>query len=177
MNVIGFTGFSGAGKTTLVEGLVRAMRAQGLRVSVIKHARNGFELDQPGKDSYRHREAGAFEVLVASNRRLALQREFEVEVELTVHQMLAEMYPGVDWVLVEGFNHSDLLKLEVWRHETGHPATYPDDDFVVGIVTNSPDQLPSATLRPVLDLNDPTTVAQWLIDHQDRFYYNRFDEA
>jgi len=67
--------------------------------------------------------------------------------------MLAEMYPGVDWVLVEGFNHSDLLKLEVWRHETGHPATYPDDDFVVGIVTNSPDQLPSATLRPVLDLN------------------------
>jgi len=67
MNVIGFTGFSGAGKTTLVEGLVRAMRAQGLRVSVIKHARNGFELDQPGKDSYRHREAGAFEVLVASN--------------------------------------------------------------------------------------------------------------
>ena len=177
MNVIGFTGFSGAGKTTLVEGLVRAMRAQGLRVSVIKHARNGFELDQPGKDSYRHREAGAFEVLVASNRRLALQREFEVEVELSVHQMLAELYDGVDWVLVEGFKHSDVLKLEVWRHETGGAPAYPDDDFVVGIVTNSPDQLPAPTLRPVLELNDPVAVAQWLIDHQDRFYYNRFDEA
>lgn len=177
MNVLGICGFSGAGKTALVEGLVKAMRAQGLRVSVIKHAHHSFDIDIPGKDSYRHREAGAFEVLVASNRRMALQREFEVEVELSVHQMLGELYPGVDWVFVEGFKHSDLLKLEVWRHETGHPATYPDDDFVVGIVTNSPDQIPSPTLRPVMDLNDPAAVAQWLIDHQDRFHYNRFDEA
>jgi molybdopterin-guanine dinucleotide biosynthesis protein B len=177
MNVIGVSGHSGAGKTTLVEGLVRALRAQGLRVSVIKHARHGFDIDHPGKDSHRHREAGAFEVLVASSRRMALQREFEVEVDLSVHQMLAELYDGVDWVLVEGFKHSDLLKLEVWRHETGHAPSYPDDDFVVGIVTNSPDQLPSPTLRPVMDLNDPAAVAAWLIDHQDRFYYNRFDEA
>lgn len=177
MNVIGVSGHSGSGKTTLIEGLVRAMRQQGLRVSVIKHARHGFDVDHPGKDSHRHREAGAFEVLVASNRRMALQREFEVEVELSVHQMLAELYDGVDWVLVEGFRHSDVLKLEVWRPETGEAAAYPDDDFVVGIVTNSPDQLPSPTLRPVMDLNNPAAVAQWLIDHQDRFHYNRFDEA
>jgi len=177
MNVIGVSGFSGAGKTTLVEGLVRAMRAKGLRVSVIKHARHGFDIDHPGKDSHRHREAGAFEVLVASNRRMALQREFEVEVELSVHQMLAELYDGVDWVLVEGFKHSDLLKLEVWRPEAGKAPVYPDDDFVVGIVTNAPDQLPEATLRPVMDLNDPAAVAQWLVDHHDRFHYNRFDEA
>jgi len=177
MNVVGVMGYSGSGKTALVEGLVRAMRARGLRVSVIKHARHSVDIDHPGKDSYRHREAGAFEVLVASNRRMALQREFEVEVELSVHQMLAELYDGVDWVLVEGFKHSDLLKLEVWCHATGEPAAYPDDDFVVGIVTNSPDQLPTPTLRPVMDLNDPAAVAQWLIDHQDRFHYNRFDEA
>ena len=172
MNVIGFTGFSGAGKTTLVEGLVRAMRAQGLRVSVIKHARNGFELDQPGKDSYRHREAGAFEVLVASNRRLALQREFEVEVELTVHQMLAEMYPGVDWVLVEGFKKSDLLKVEVWRKASGQPVRYLDDDFVVAIATDSPQDLPEVTQRPILDLNDPYAITEWLLANEDRFEYN-----
>jgi molybdopterin-guanine dinucleotide biosynthesis protein B len=177
MNVVGICGYSGAGKTTLVEGLVRALRAKGLRVSVIKHARHGFDIDHPGKDSHRHREAGAFEVLVASNRRMALQREFEVEVDLSVHQMLAELYDGVDWVLVEGFKHSDLLKLEVWRAESGKPPVYPDDDFVVGIVTNAADQLPEATLRPVMDLNDPAAVAQWLMDHHDRFHYNRFDEA
>jgi molybdopterin-guanine dinucleotide biosynthesis protein B len=177
MNVVGVSGYSGAGKTTLVEGLVRALRAKGLRVSVVKHARHGFDIDHPGKDSHRHREAGAFEVLVASNRRMALQRQFEVEVELSVHQMLAELYDGVDWVLVEGFKHSDLLKLEVWRPESNKPPAYPDDDFVVGIVTDGPDQLPSPTLRPVMDLNDPPAVAQWLIDHHDRFHYNRFDEA
>lgn len=177
MNVVGVSGFSGAGKTTLVEGLVRALRMKGLRVSVIKHARHGFDIDHPGKDSHRHREAGAFEVLVVSNRRMALQREFEVEVDLSVHQMLAELYDGVDWVLVEGFKHSDVLKLEVWRPEAGKAPLYPDDDFVVGIVTNAPDQLPEATLRPVMDLNDPAAVAQWLVDHHDRFHYNRFDEA
>jgi molybdopterin-guanine dinucleotide biosynthesis protein B len=177
MNVVGVCGYSGAGKTTLVEGLVRALRAKGLRVSIIKHARHGFDIDHPGKDSHRHREAGAFEVLVASNRRMALQREFEVEVDLSVHQMLAELYDGVDWVLVEGFKHSDLLKLEVWRPESGKPPVYPDDDFVVGVVTNAADQLPEATLRPVMDLNDPAAVAQWLMDHHDRFHYNRFDEA
>lgn len=175
MNVVGICGFSGSGKTTLVEGLVQALRHHGLRVSVIKHAHHSFDIDYPGKDSYRHREAGAFEVLVASHRRMALQREFEVETELTVHQMLAELYPGVDWVLVEGFKHSDLLKLEVWRHDTGHRAAYPDDDFVVGIVTDSPEQLPEPTLRPVLSLNDPADVAQWLIDNRDRFEYTRFD--
>ena len=177
MNVVGVSGYSGAGKTTLVEGLVQALRTKGLRVSVVKHARHGFDIDHPGKDSHRHREAGAFEVLVASNRRMALQRQFEVEVELSVHQMLAELYDGVDWVLVEGFKHSDLLKLEVWRPESGKAPMYPDDDFVVGIVTNAPDQLPSPTLRPVMDLNEPAAVAQWLIDHHDRFHYNRFDEA
>ena len=171
MKVLGFSGYSGAGKTTLAERLVKALCQRGLRVSVVKHAHHRFGIDHPGKDSYRHREAGAFEVVVASNKRLALQRQFEQETELSVHHLIAELYDGVDWVLVEGYKESDLLKIEVWREASGRPARYHDDDFVVAIATDSPQALPQATLRPVLDLNDPSVVADWLIDNQDRFHY------
>ena len=171
MKVVGFAGFSGSGKTTLVERLIPALKLRGLRVSVVKHAHHKFDIDHPGKDTYRHREAGAFEVVVASDRRLALIREFERPAQLTVHHLIAELYEGVDWVLVEGFKESNLQKIEVWRGGSGKPALYPDDDFIVAIVTDSPAQLPQATLRPVLDLNDPEALAQWLTDNQDRFDY------
>lgn len=172
MKVVGFAGYSGAGKTTLVERLVLELRHRGLRVSVVKHAHHSFDIDHPGKDSYRHREAGAFEVVVASNRRLVLQRQFEQEAELSVHHLIAELYEGVDWVLVEGFKESDLLKVEVWRAAANRPVRYPDDDFVVAIATDSASALPQATLRPVLDLNDAHAVAEWLIHNQDRFHYS-----
>jgi len=172
MHVICFAGFSGSGKTSLVERLIPALKLRGLRVSVVKHAHHNFDIDHPGKDTYRHREAGAFEVVVASDRRLALMREFEQAAQLTVHHLIAELYDGVDWVLVEGFKASNLLKMEVWRASCGQPARYPGDDFIVAIATDSPDQLPEPTLRPVLDLNDPDAVAQWLADNQDRFVYN-----
>lgn len=171
MKVVGFAGFSGSGKTTLVEGLIRSLKARGLRVSTVKHAHHNFDIDREGKDSWRHRAAGAFEVVVASDRRLALMREFEQPSQLTVHHLLAELYEGVDWVLVEGFKSSDLLKIEVWRPSTGHAAIYHDDDFVVAIATDQPAQLPHETLRPVLDINQPDQVAQWLVDHGDRFDY------
>jgi molybdopterin-guanine dinucleotide biosynthesis adapter protein len=171
MKVVGFAGFSGSGKTTLVESIIPALKLRGLRVSVVKHAHHKFDIDHPGKDTYRHREAGAFEVVVASNRRLALIREFERPAQMTVHQLLAELYEGVDWVLVEGFKESDLLKIEVWRAASAQPVLYPQDDFIVAIATDSPAALPDATLRPVLDLNDPAAVAQWLVDNQDRFDY------
>jgi molybdopterin-guanine dinucleotide biosynthesis protein B len=171
MKAIGFAGFSGSGKTTLVEALIPALKLRGMRVSVVKHAHHNFDIDHPGKDTYRHREAGAFEVVVASDRRLALIREFERPAALTVHQLIAELYDGVDWVLVEGFKESNLQKIEVWRAASGKPALYPNDDFIVAIATDSPSQLPQATLRPVLDLNDPDAVAQWLTDNQDRFDY------
>ncbi len=171
MKVAGFAGYSGAGKTTLVERLIPALKARGLRVSVVKHAHHRFDIDHPGKDTFRHRQAGAFEVVVASDRRLALMREFEQPAQLTVHHLLAELYEGVDWVLVEGFRDSNLHKLEVWRAEAGHPARYPDDDFIVAIVTDSPARLPETTLRPVLDLNDAEAVASWLVDNGDRFDY------
>ena len=172
MKVIGFSGYSGSGKTTLVERLIPVLRLHGQRVSVVKHAHHKFDIDHPGKDTYRHREAGAFEVVVASDKRLALIREFEQPAQLTVHDLIAELHDGVDWVLVEGFKHSNLLKVEVWRPDAGKPARYPEDEFIVAIATDGPERLPQETLRPVLDLNDPDAVAQWLVENGDRFDYD-----
>jgi molybdopterin-guanine dinucleotide biosynthesis protein B len=171
MKVVGFAGYSGSGKTMLVEQLIPIFRMQGMRVSVVKHAHHRFDIDHVGKDTYRHREAGAFEVVVASDKRLALIREFEQPAQLTVHQLIAELYDGVDWVLVEGFKESDLLKIEVWRAESQKPARYMDDDFIVAIATDSPEQLPQATGLDVLDLNDPESVVSWLTAHGNRFDY------
>jgi molybdopterin-guanine dinucleotide biosynthesis adapter protein len=172
MKVVGFAGYSGSGKTTLVERLIPALRMRGLRVSVVKHAHHSFDIDHPGKDTFRHREAGAFEVVVASDRRLALIREFEQPARLSVHHLIAELYEGVDWVLVEGFKESNLLKVEVWRSESGKPARYRDDDFIVAIATDAAERLPEPTLRPVLDLNDPEALSQWLVDNGHRFDYD-----
>jgi molybdopterin-guanine dinucleotide biosynthesis protein B len=172
MKVIGIAGYSNSGKTHLIERLIPALKARGLRVSVVKHAHHRFDIDHPGKDSFRHRAAGAFEVVIASRHRLALMREFEREAELSVHHLLAELYDGVDWVLVEGFRDSDLPRLEVWRADAGQPARYPDDAFVAAIATDSPERLPQATLCPVLALNDADAVASWLLAHGDRFDYN-----
>lgn len=171
MKVVGFAGYSGSGKTTLVEKLIPALRRRGLRVSVVKHAHHSFDIDHAGKDTHRHREAGAFEVVVASARRLALMREFEREAEPSVHRLIAELHEGVDWVLVEGFKHSDLPKIEVWRAATGQAARYPHDPFILAVATDSPGQLPEPTLRPVLDLNEAEVVVRWLIDNRQRFEY------
>jgi molybdopterin-guanine dinucleotide biosynthesis adapter protein len=170
MKVIGFCGYSGSGKTTLVEQLIVRMRLAGQRVSVVKHAHHAFDIDHQGKDSWRHRQAGAFEVVVASDRRLAKIREFEVHAEPTVHQLIAELY-DCDWVLVEGFKHADLLKIEVWRAAAGKPAQYPADPYVVAISTDSPGQLPEPTGLPLLDLNDPDAVAEFLLGNPARYEY------
>ncbi len=175
MRVAGFAGYSGVGKTTLIERLIPALRALGQRVSVVKHAHHGPDVDHPGKDSFRHREAGAFEVVVASSRRLVLMREFECEVALTVHQMLADLSPVADWVLVEGFRDADIPKLELWRQEPGGPVLYPLDPFVVAVATDDPATLPEPTGLPVLDINDPQAVVNWMQVHAHRFDY-RFPE-
>lgn len=171
MKVVGFAGFSGSGKTFLLERLIAELRRRGLRVSVVKHAHHRFDIDQVGKDSYRHREAGAFEVVVASNKRLALMREFAVEQQPSVHQLIAELDPTVDWVLVEGYKEADLLKIEVWRMQSSPAVRYPEDPFVVAIATDSPQQLPLSTALPVLDLNDAAALADWLLAQQGRFDY------
>ncbi|MDB5878667.1 MAG: putative molybdopterin-guanine dinucleotide biosynthesisadapter protein [Variovorax sp.] len=177
MKVVGFAGYSGAGKTTLVEKLIPVLKQQGQRVSVVKHAHHRFDIDHPGKDTYRHREAGAFEVVVASDRRLALIREFERPAELSVHDLIAELDNAVDWVLVEGFKHSDLPKIEVWRQaqagDATRPLRYVDDARVVGIATDVPEALPQPTSLPVFDVNDAGAVVRWLQDNAERFAYNR----
>ena len=172
MKVVGFAGFSGSGKTTLVEALIPVLKQRGLRVSVVKHAHHKFDIDRTGKDTFRHREAGAFEVVVASPKRLALIREFERERELSVHHLIAELWDGVDWVLVEGFKQSDLLKIEVWRPATGKPSLHVDDSFIVAIATDAPNALPCTLQRPVLDVNDVQGLAAWLTDNGARFEYD-----
>ena len=179
MKVVGFAGYSGAGKTTLVEQVIARLRASGLRVSVVKHAHHRFDIDQPGKDSWRHRQAGAFEVLVVSDQRLALMREFEQPGALDIHAMLAELDAGVDWVLVEGFKHGDLPKIEVWRAplagEAERPLRCVDDPGVLALATDDPAQLPAAvpTQLPLLDLNQPQSVANWMVARGERFEYRR----
>jgi molybdopterin-guanine dinucleotide biosynthesis protein B len=170
MKVVGFAGWSGSGKTTLIEQVIVRLKLAGQRVSVVKHAHQDFDIDQPGKDSWRHRQAGAFEVLVASERRLAKVREFELAQRPTVHQLLAELVE-CDWALVEGFKHADIPKIEVWRADNGKPAHYPDDPFVVAISTDSPDRLPAPTGLPLLDLNAPDAVVDFLLRDPARYEY------
>ncbi len=166
MNVVGFAGWSGSGKTTLVEQLVGQLKAAGQRVSVVKHAHHEFDIDQPGKDSYRHRTAGAYEVLIASDRRLALMREQAEHARPDVHALLAELDASADWVLVEGFKRSDLPKIEIWRADLTHVPMYPDDPHIVAVATDAPDRLPTDAKPPaLLALNDPASIAGWLLQH------------
>lgn len=172
MKVVCFAGYSGSGKTRLLERLIPAFKQRGQRVSVIKHAHHQFDIDYPGKDSFRHREAGAFEVVVASSRRLALIREFEQEAPLSVHQLVAELDASVDWVLIEGLKQSDLNKIEVWRASAHKPAQYPHDQLIMAVATDAPSGLPQTTPRPVLDLNDADMVVNWLLENQHCFEYD-----
>lgn len=178
MKVIGFAGYSGAGKTTLVEALVALMTQRGLKVSVIKHAHHHFDVDREGKDSWRHRKAGAYEVLLASDRRMALMREYEQPVDLSVHDMLAQLDPAVDWVLIEGFKHGDMPKIEVWRQQQDRldqgksiEPLFTHDAQVLAVATDAPDRLPAQPVQRVLDLNQPQAVLQWLLASADTLEY------
>lgn len=171
MRVVGFAGYSGSGKTTLVEQLIPALRFRGLRVSVIKHAHHSFDIDHPGKDTWRHREAGALEVVAASPRRMVVMREYTDTAEHDVHALIARLSAPVDWVLVEGFKLSSLSKIEVWRQASGQPLIHPQQALVRAIATDSPEALPAAPGRPVLDLNRADDVAAWLVDNAGWFEY------
>lgn len=160
MRVFGFAGYSGAGKTTLIEQLVPRFILWGLRVSLVKHAHHAFDIDRPGKDSYRHREAGCSEVLMSSNRHWALMHELRGEPEPTLDQQLKRLSP-CDLVLVEGFKSASIPKLEVHRAANGKPFLYPDDPHVAAIAADTP----VATTLPQLDLNDPEEIARFILDH------------
>lgn len=170
MKVIGLCGYSGSGKTTLAERLIPRLRLDGQRVSVVKHAHHDFDIDHEGKDSWRHRQAGAFEIVIASNRRLAKMREYPETAEPTAHDLIAEL-GDCDWVLVEGFKQAALPKLEVWRAATGKLAHYPNDPFVFAIATDSAAEFPVPTGLPVFDLDDADGIAEFLIRNRLRFEY------
>ena len=184
MKALGFVAYSGMGKTTLLEQLIAALRARGQRVSTIKHAHHDVDIDIPGKDSWRHRQAGASEVLLVCDKRLALVREFEQEQDLDVHAMLAELRSDVDWVLVEGFKHGDLPKVEIWRApdaaaiEAGKmpkPLRFPDDPHVVALATDDAAGLPVQPPAHIalLDLNQPAQIADWMLANASRFEYTK----
>jgi molybdopterin-guanine dinucleotide biosynthesis protein B len=170
MNVIGFCGYSGAGKTTLVEKLVANMKRSGRRVSVIKHAHHDFDIDVEGKDSWRHRKAGAFEVLICSNLRLTKIREFDTPAQPGVHKLIAEL-GDCDWVFVEGFKHAPIPKIEVWRAHLLRKPQYPNDRHIVAVCTDFGAQLLDAPQLPVFDLNDASAVAGYLTSNAARFNY------
>jgi len=158
MRVIGLAGWSGAGKTTLLTRVIPHLLAEGLRVSVIKHAHHAFDVDVPGKDSWVHRQSGATEVLVSSTARWALMHELRGASEPRLPELLAKM-SRVDLVVVEGFKREPLCKIEVHRLGNGKGLLFPDDPGIVGIATDTAVE----TTLPVAHLDDIAAVAAMML--------------
>ena len=160
MKIFGFAGYSGAGKTTLIEQLIPLFVADGLRVSLIKQSHHDFEIDQPGKDSHRHRMAGCTEVLLTSPHRWALMHELRGETEPTLAQHAARM-TSCDLLLVEGFKREPIPKLEVHRVANGKPLLFPDDAHIVALASDQAVDCP----LPRMDLNDVRAIHDFILHH------------
>ncbi|PZQ97911.1 MAG: molybdopterin-guanine dinucleotide biosynthesis protein B [Cereibacter sphaeroides] len=159
MKVYGLIGWKNAGKTTLMERLVAEITARGISVSTVKHVHHDVDLDQPGKDTYRHRAAGAREVVLASAKRHAILTEHRDGPEPPLSTILTRLSP-VDLVLVEGYKRDDHPKIEVYRAETGHQLIQPGDPYVRAVASDA--DLPKLTVA-VLDLNDPVAIADFVL--------------
>jgi molybdopterin-guanine dinucleotide biosynthesis adapter protein len=160
MKTFGFAGWSGSGKTTLIEKLIPLFVKRGLRVSLIKHAHHSFDVDVPGKDSYRHRHAGASEVLVTSSRRWVLMNELRGLQEPSFEEQVRHFSP-CDLLIVEGYKFAPIPKLEVYRAETGEGFLHPKDAHIVAIATDSK----VATKLPQLNLNAHEAIAAFILGH------------
>jgi molybdopterin-guanine dinucleotide biosynthesis protein B len=160
MHIFGLAGWSGSGKTTLLTAIIPELVARGLSVSTIKHAHHEFDIDRPGKDSWRHRQAGAHQVMVASSRRWALMHELRDASEPSLDELVARMNP-VDLLLVEGWKRHPHPKIEVYRPSLGKQLLYPEDPWVVAIASDEPLDAPV----PLLPLGDPAAVAGFIADH------------
>lgn len=158
MRLYGIVGWKNAGKTGLMERLVAEICGRGFSVSTVKHAHHVFDVDQPGKDSYRHRTAGATEVLLASRKRYALMHELRAEDEPALDTLLAKLAP-VDLVLIEGYKRDAHPKIEAFRAETKNPLIATDDPTVKAIASDTPLDMD----RPVFDLNDAVAIADFIL--------------
>lgn len=159
--LLGIAAWSGTGKTTLLERLLPALRERGLRVAVIKHAHHAFDVDQPGKDSHRLRQAGAEPILVASRARVALMMETPDREEADLAELIEMVRPQrPDLVLVEGFKAWPLPKLELYREAVGKPLRAAEDAWIVAVASDGEPDLPDDVER--LDLNDPERLADWI---------------
>lgn len=166
MKVLGITGWSGSGKTTLISGLIPILRQRGWSVSALKHAHHDVDLDTPGKDTWRYREAGAQQVILASARRWALLHEIGAAPQPELEQLLAQLQ-AVDLVLVEGWKRSPYPKLEVWRpaHSAPEPR-FSDDCHIIAVASDAaldPAQYGRPAL-PVLPLNDMQCISDFVVD-------------
>lgn len=159
MRIIGLAGWSGSGKTTLLTKVIPRIVARGKRVSTLKHAHHGFDLDQPGKDLHAHRAAGASEVLIASAKRWAIMHELCDTPEPPLRDLLKRLSP-TDLVIVEGYKRERIPKLEIFRASVGKPLLHLEDDWIVAIASDG--ALPEATV-PVVDLNDIAKIADILL--------------
>ncbi|MDB5811280.1 MAG: molybdopterin-guanine dinucleotide biosynthesis protein [Betaproteobacteria bacterium] len=168
MKIFGIAGYSGSGKTTLIEKLIPLFTARGLKVSLLKHAHHTFDVDQPGKDSHRHRHAGCQEVLVSSSRRWALMHELRGAHEPTLQELVGHISP-CDLLLIEGFKHEAIPKLEVYRSVVGESLLHPQDAHIVAVAS---DQKVETSL-PQFDLNDAKAIAAFIIERAGAQVSNR----
>lgn len=165
MRIFGLAGWSGSGKTTLMAALIPELVARGLTVSTVKHAHHDFDIDQPGKDSWRHRQAGARQVMIASDRRWALMHELRGQPEPSLDELLQLMSP-VDLVLVEGFKRHPHQKIEIHRPSLKKPLLHPEDPDIVAIASD--ERLPEFSV-PWLPLADAGAIAAFILRHLDRW--------
>ena len=163
MRIFGLAGWSGSGKTTLMAALIPELVSRGITVSTLKHAHHAFDVDQPGKDSWRHRQAGAQEVMISSENRWALMHELRGAPEPAFEELVRRMSP-VDLLLVEGFKRHPHPKIEVYRRSLGKPLLHPEDPSVVAIASD--EMLPGLTL-PWLPLSDAGAVAAFILGYDE----------
>ena len=160
MKIVGFAGYSGSGKTTLLEQLIPRFVMIGQRVSVIKHAHHGFDIDRPGKDSYRHREAGASEVLISSGQRWVLMSELRGGAEPGLREQIRH-FSACDWILVEGFKREPIPKIEIWRKELAKEPLFKNDPDIIAVAC---DEAPPDCDLPILSINDPDSIVEFLVN-------------
>ena len=160
MKIFGIAGYSGSGKTTLIEKLIPLFTARGLKVSLIKHAHHTFDVDQAGRDSYRHRHAGCNEVLVTSSRRWVLMHELRGAPEPTLRELIKHI-AACDLLLIEGFKHEAIPKLEVYRGVVGESLLHPQDAHIVAVASDQHVD----TLLPQFRLDDAAAIAAFILQH------------